>query len=98
MAEDLNRLAQLTRELMKSARDPSRCAEVGMILLRNGHDQEGLRWLSSVLQENPGHRPTHAALADYYERSGNPLLAARHRQLAQQDGTAGSALPPGGPP
>ncbi len=94
IAADQKRLLQLTREMTAFARDLSRCAEVGTILLRNGHDQEGLRWLSSILQEDPRHRPTHEALADYYQRSGKATLAAHHRRLARQDGSEGSDQSP----
>ena len=39
-------------------------------------------WRMKVLQIEPQHRPTHGALAVYYELSGQPHLAARHCALA----------------
>jgi Tfp pilus assembly protein PilF len=55
-----------------------------MIFLKNGQDKEGLRWLASALQEDPAHRPTCQALADYYSRQGDAEAAERFRRLAQQ--------------
>ena len=37
----------------------------------------------TALHEDPRHRPTHEALADYYERTGNRAEAALHRHLLQ---------------
>jgi tetratricopeptide (TPR) repeat protein len=78
---DLERLKAVAREVVETPRDPSLRYEAGTILLRNGQDQEGLRWLTSVLHEDPRHQPTHQALADYYERVGKADLAAQHRRL-----------------
>ena len=62
--------------------DPAPRLEAGRILLRLGKAPEGLRLLRTALLEDPRHRPTHQALADYYERAGNRERAARHRRLA----------------
>lgn len=80
---DLKRVAEVTREISRQPRDAGLRCEAGQILLRNGQEEEGLRWLNSALQENPRHQPTHQALADYYERRGRPDLGQRHRRLAE---------------
>ena len=36
----------------------------------------------AALQADPQHRPTHRALADLYERQGDPAEAEKHRRLA----------------
>jgi Tfp pilus assembly protein PilF len=38
--------------------------------------------LARVLERHPDHRGAHAALADYYDRIGQPARAAEHRQRA----------------
>jgi Flp pilus assembly protein TadD len=43
---------------------------MGELFLRNGREQDGLRWLRSALREQPDHGPTRQALAAYYERKG----------------------------
>ena len=48
--------------------------------------------LASALQEDPAHRPTCQALADYYTRQGDAPTAKRFRLLAQQS-PAGSPEP-----
>ena len=51
----------------------------GLIFLQTGQAKEGLRWLNSALQEDPGYRPTHQALMEYYESIGDEEQAAWHR-------------------
>lgn len=79
---DLERLADLNHRIAKAPRDPAPRCEAGLICLRNGQDQEGLRWLTGALQQAPAHKPSHQALAEYYERTDNREQAERHRRLA----------------
>ena len=58
--------------------------EVALIVLRAGRPREALRWMLNALQLDPEHVPTHRLLAAYYREAGNPILAARHRALAQR--------------
>ncbi|HZT83131.1 MAG TPA: tetratricopeptide repeat protein, partial [Gemmataceae bacterium] len=82
--DDVRRLAEVVQQITRAPNDPGPRCEAGVLLLRNGQNEEGLRWLASALQRDAGHRPTHRVLADYYERKGDPALAARHRQAAEQ--------------
>ena len=76
---DRARRDELLAAVQQDPRDPSpRCA-LGLLLLRGGHEEEGVRQLLAALAVDPHHRPSHAALADYYERTGRPDLAAPHR-------------------
>jgi len=90
---DIKRLAQLTKEVLRSPRDAVLRCEGGIILLHNGEEQEGVRWLQLALRYDPEYRPAHAALADYYQRGGNPDLAAHHRQLAEAGGRSRETRP-----
>jgi predicted Zn-dependent protease len=83
---DLSRLADLTRSISSHPADPELRQEAGVILLRNGHEREGLRWLESALAINHDHGPTHRALARYYTGK-DPIRAARHKALADRAGT-----------
>ena len=58
--------------------------EAGMIFLRNGFTQDGLHWLSTALDVDPNHRPTHQALADHFQRTGEQARARQHRQFLDQ--------------
>ncbi len=79
---DLKEIAELTQKLQRARFDPDlRCA-IARIFLRSGEESEGLRWLKTVLRMQPQHRPTHEALAEYYERHGQPSLAEQHRRQA----------------
>jgi tetratricopeptide (TPR) repeat protein len=85
LEQDLKRLAETIRGLMSDPGDVTKRFEAGSILLKAGQE-DGVRWLLTVLQEDPDHRPTHAALAEYYARSTDPerqRLAEIHRRRAE---------------
>jgi hypothetical protein len=50
--------------------------------LRNGQVEEGIRWLSGVLDLVPDHGPTHLTLADFYASQGDARRARFHRDRA----------------
>jgi tetratricopeptide (TPR) repeat protein len=93
---DWKRLTEVMHDLAKAPRDPGLRCEAGRLLLRNGQEAEGLRWLDSALQMQPEHRRTHQVLADYFEEKGQPEEAAYHRRLAAAPSFA--PLPPPGSP
>jgi tetratricopeptide (TPR) repeat protein len=78
----LARLRKVTRQITEKPHDPALRHEAGMIFLRSGQAQEGLRWLYSSLQEDPRYGPTHQVLADYYEKLGDKAKADWHRRQA----------------
>jgi tetratricopeptide (TPR) repeat protein len=83
---DLARIADLSSAIARTPHDAALRCEAGTILLRNGLESEGLRWLESALGEDPAHAATHQAFADYYERVGDSERAAQHRWLALAGG------------
>jgi tetratricopeptide (TPR) repeat protein len=50
---------------------------------RNGQSDEALALLNEVVRFAPRHAGAHAALADHFERAGQPRRAALHRAAAQ---------------
>ena len=68
--------------------DPAVPHEIAQIALRSGQVADGLRWVQAALQVDPDYAPSHLFLASYYQNSGNPALAARHRALARQNAGA----------
>ncbi|HET6575120.1 MAG TPA: tetratricopeptide repeat protein [Fimbriiglobus sp.] len=50
---------------------------------RNGQIGEGVAWLTEVLRAEAGHRQAHAALAEYFEKAGQPRRAAQHRDMTK---------------
>lgn len=90
MESDIRRINALTQGQLQAAPDnPELIYEVAMIARRAGRPAETLRWLRNALQSNPDHLPTHRALAQLYHDLGNPILAARHRAIAQRLHTRG---------
>jgi tetratricopeptide (TPR) repeat protein len=59
-------------------------AEIGNLLLSIGKDRLGVYWLERALERDPGHQPTHKALAEYYEKQGDREQAALHRRLLRE--------------
>jgi Flp pilus assembly protein TadD len=80
---DLVRLERVFQAVLHAPADPAPRLEAGQICLRNGQEAEGLRWLVGALEVAPDHRPTHAALADYYAARGDAERAEYHRRLAR---------------
>ncbi len=81
---DLNRINEVMLDIHAHPADPAPRHEAGRILLRNGQEQEGRRWLENALQQDPYYRPSHELLAEYFEKHGEPKRAALHRRLAGQ--------------
>jgi Tfp pilus assembly protein PilF len=79
---EMKRLEEVYKKMTQTPNDVSLRHEAGVICLNNGQDSEALRWLTGALQLDPSYAPAHASLAEYYERTGQPTLAARHRRLA----------------
>jgi Tfp pilus assembly protein PilF len=50
--------------------------------VRNGQTGEGVAWLTEVLRAGPPNAKAQAALADYFDRVGQPRRAAQHRAAA----------------
>jgi tetratricopeptide (TPR) repeat protein len=67
--EDRKRLDELRTAVMAAPHDASLRCEMGLILLRNGQDKEGVRWLESALREDPGCAAARQALEDHNRRS-----------------------------
>jgi tetratricopeptide (TPR) repeat protein len=81
---DLRRMRTILTDIRANPRDPDLRHEAGVLMLRNGQEKEGLRWLDSALQINPNHAATHRALADHFEKQGQADLAAHHRRRAER--------------
>jgi tetratricopeptide (TPR) repeat protein len=82
-AADRKRVQDVLVQVQKMPHDAGLRCEAGALCLRLGREPEGLLWLVSALREDPRHRPTREALADYFERIGKPEIAQRHRQAAK---------------
>jgi tetratricopeptide (TPR) repeat protein len=77
----LARMDQLLPEVMRAPHDAGLRYEAGMIFLQNGFAGDGVYWLGAALKEDPGHRPSHEALAKYYDAAGDKDRADWHRSF-----------------
>jgi tetratricopeptide (TPR) repeat protein len=83
LRSDLRRIDELVRIVAQQPDEAAPRHEVGILFLKHSRSEEGLHWLNGALRAKGDHRPTHAALADYYRRKGDEVLAETHRQLAE---------------
>jgi hypothetical protein len=60
---DLARLSAVRNEVMNRPNDAALRCEGGLLFLRNGEREEGLRWLQLALRLDPKCEPARAALA-----------------------------------
>lgn len=65
---DLMELKEVTKRVAGEPRNPDLRHRAGELMLRNGHEWEGVRWLRSALAVDPRHAPSRKALDDYYAR------------------------------
>ncbi len=75
-----------TRAAERSPRDARSHYEVGRLCLILGEPEFAKQWFARALQQDPKHRPSHAALAECYSRESDAGAKARaeyHRRLAQ---------------
>jgi tetratricopeptide (TPR) repeat protein len=80
---DMRRIQDIAREKMQQTpHDPNLHYELGVIALRYGLVESGLRWLHRALKEDPHHAPSHKALMEYYQRIHDFGRAAEHRRQA----------------
>jgi Tfp pilus assembly protein PilF len=56
---------------------------LGEIYLNRGETDQALHWLYKALEGDPARKPTHALLADYFEKAGNTDRAKKHREMAE---------------
>jgi Flp pilus assembly protein TadD len=75
-------VARLGTQLAQRPRDAALLADMGLALLRLGHERGAERCLLQALHLNPRDATVHAALAAFYDRTGDRQRAARHRALA----------------
>jgi tetratricopeptide (TPR) repeat protein len=71
LESDSDRLETLMATVLVRPHDISLHCEIGISLLRNGREEEGLRWLKRALQQDPGNVRAQAALLEH-ERRGAP--------------------------
>lgn len=82
LRRDLARLNELIKTVARTPADVHPRHEAGVVALRIGRSDDGVRWLLSALRVRGDHRATHAALAEHFRRQGD-ARAEYHRQQAQ---------------
>jgi tetratricopeptide (TPR) repeat protein len=80
--QQTRRLEELQQQILRRPGDVGPRREAGVLTLRLGRLPEALGWLTGALALDPDHRPTHEALAEYYEKVGDARRAEYHRSRA----------------
>jgi Tfp pilus assembly protein PilF len=86
----VTRLSEIIKEMVNHPDDPELRYEAGMLFFAEGAPKDGAAWLHTALRCDPTHRKTHAALADFYEKSGDVPSARHHRSMAGAGGERSS--------
>lgn len=87
-AKEANTIVRLDTQLAEQPDNNDLRFEIGWRHLRYGDPNEGLMWLSQVLENNPDHKQTHQVLAEYYEnlsrqqKDADKLAKMHRRKLA----------------
>jgi tetratricopeptide (TPR) repeat protein len=77
---DFARLGQIAgKEMTGAPNDPNLHYEMGIIYLRYGKPDQGVRWLYSALKLDPTHQPSHQALYEHFKEIGEKEKAEQHR-------------------
>jgi tetratricopeptide (TPR) repeat protein len=77
---DLARLLQIaSSEMTRAPNDPNLHQEMGVLYLRYGKPDVGVRWLYRALKLSPAHQASHQALYEYFRRTGQLEKAELHR-------------------
>jgi len=79
MEEDQAPLKDLNEKLKRSPNDLALRCEIARIYLDAQNSKEAINWLKSVVKMDPTHPLANQMLADYYEKTGQPALAAPYR-------------------
>ena len=93
----LLKVNRLTERLIAEPQNVELRYDVAMITWRYNSRDEGAKWLRSVLEFDPHHKPTHTALAKHFEMNGDAQRAVHHRRLAAEsaENTNVEPKPPG---
>jgi Tfp pilus assembly protein PilF len=83
LRQNLHRLQELSLKIGTKLEDATACHEAGVLALKVGRTREGVNLLREALRRKGDHRPTHAALAEYYRGMGSTDLADHHQRLAE---------------
>ena len=97
--QGLARARELTVQHHAEPKNSALGVEIGQLLIRFGHEQEGLKWLNNMLENEDEFAPAHEALATYYrdhtdEHREFALLARFHAEKAKALTTAQRATVP----
>jgi tetratricopeptide (TPR) repeat protein len=77
------RFSEITTHLLSQRRnDPALYYEAAKLMFELGTPQEGKNWLSKALLVDPHYVPALTALADHYEKEGDPATAEQYRRQA----------------
>jgi tetratricopeptide (TPR) repeat protein len=78
--EDLARLYRIaSTEMTRTPNDPDLHQEMGVLYLRYGKSDVGVRWLYRALKLSPSHQASHQALYEHFRQTGELEKAELHR-------------------
>jgi tetratricopeptide (TPR) repeat protein len=90
LSGEWSRLDELKINIASKPDSVSLRYDAGMILQGLGNYKEAVRWYQTILQLDPGHKPTHKALAICFDKLGDSARSKYHRNaVANETGAVG---------
>jgi tetratricopeptide (TPR) repeat protein len=77
---DLVQIAQLNAQAKREPQNVPLRYEIAKRLMDLGREQDAVSTFALVVEQDPRHVAAHEALAAYYQRTGQPSRASRHRR------------------
>jgi predicted Zn-dependent protease len=77
-------LEGLIQRLQGAPDDPDLRCQIGQLFLNFGDEPEGIRWLSTNLQNHPQHAPSQRVLAEYYAKQGRPARVPEQQRYTSR--------------
>jgi tetratricopeptide (TPR) repeat protein len=80
---ELLQIDELMEKANHSGEDAALRYQIGVRLRDRGQEEDAVSWFFAALGDDHAYAPAHAALADYFERTGQHYRAAWQRQAAR---------------
>lgn len=84
ISQRYDRLTKIIGQLADDPGDADLRYEAGRLMMEQGLRSDGAAWMATALVADPGHRPTHEALEEYFTSIGDTKRASHHRKMRDE--------------
>ncbi len=69
LEDDARRMSKLIQQVLQTPKSAPLRYEIGVLFLRNGMEEDGLRWLRTALEQDANYQPARQALEDHKKKA-----------------------------